>query len=207
MRVWVTFKLRHWKGTSKQERRGAWGCSLGTLGSQKEEPAKEIRTGQWSGQERWKPRAWRAEHQVRKHFQEEGVVNLSKGQQVKLRWDTQQQEVIAALDSSCLKACLDGWLADLVMTLLCQLPGLGIPVTSTAVPIQPHTTGFSLRFSLNTCTSQILNSSVTSSVLSALPFFISLLMTRVIGLPWSIGIEVIGLSWKEDKQEIQARFH
>lgn len=94
-----------------------------------------------------------------------------------------------ALDeSSCLKACLGDWLADLVITLL-SFPGLGMPVTSTAVPIEPRTNGSSLPLSLNTCTSrciEILNSSVASSVLSALPFFISQLLTcylTVIGLP------------------------
>ena len=91
-----------------------------------------------------------------------------------------------ALDeSSCLKACLGDWLADLVITLL-SFPGLGMPVTSTTVPIEPRTNGSSLPLSLNTCTSQILNSSVASSVLSALPFFISQLLTcylTVIGLP------------------------
>lgn len=85
-------------------------------------------------------------------FPGRGNGQLVKGPTSEMWWDeTQQQEVITALDeSNCLKACLDGWLVDLVITLL-SFPGLGIPVTSTTVPIQPHTTGFSLPFSLNTC--------------------------------------------------------
>lgn len=64
MRVWVTVKPRYWKGTSKQECRRVWRCSLGTLGGQKEaSKGNKDWPVKWS-RERWKPRGWRAEHQV-----------------------------------------------------------------------------------------------------------------------------------------------
>ena len=85
-------------------------------------------------------------------------------------------------ESSCQWAQSLPGLAGILSCTTAVLPS-SIPVTSTATPIQPRTNGSSLPFTLNTCTSQILNSSVTTSVLSALPLFISLLLTWVLGLP------------------------